>query len=140
MGILKFRTSDDIQLAMHHAAPRPPKGIKAVVLFIGGVESHGGWYEESLRYLGQEGIEVYFLDRRGNGKSDGKRGDLPSLQKLQDDLSEVAQWVYSRHPGAAFTLAAISLGSQGSTAILASNKKDSFPQSCFDYPRYLPTR
>src|SRR5262245_41645540 len=61
---------------------------KAHVVFIHGVQSHGGWYEHSCACLAEAGFEVSFLDRRGSGLNDQDRGDAPGFRRLLDDIAE----------------------------------------------------
>lgn len=61
---------------------------RANVVFIHGIQSHGGWYEHSCTLLSRAGFNVYFLDRRGSGLNDKDRGDAPSFRRLLDDLAE----------------------------------------------------
>jgi alpha-beta hydrolase superfamily lysophospholipase len=53
-----------------------------------GIQSHGGWYEQSCRALAAAGYSVSFLDRRGSGLNDEHRGDGPSFRRLLDDVAE----------------------------------------------------
>ena len=39
----------------------------ARVVFLHGITSHGGWYEQVARHLARRGFDVHFLDRRGSG-------------------------------------------------------------------------
>lgn len=59
---------------------------KATVVFVHGIQSHGGWYEASCKALARAGYRVIFLDRRGSGLNHGARGDSPSFRTLLDDL------------------------------------------------------
>lgn len=61
---------------------------RGVVVFIHGIQSHGGWYEYSCTQLAQAGYQVYFLDRRGSGLNAEDRGDAPSFRRLIDDIAE----------------------------------------------------
>jgi alpha-beta hydrolase superfamily lysophospholipase len=61
---------------------------KAEVVFIHGIQSHGGWYQHSCESLRRAGFNVYFLDRRGSGLNEKNRGDAPSFRRLLDDLAE----------------------------------------------------
>jgi len=61
---------------------------RAEVVFIHGIQSHGGWYQHSCTVLAQAGFNVSFLDRRGAGLNDKDRGDAPSFRRLLDDLGE----------------------------------------------------
>jgi alpha-beta hydrolase superfamily lysophospholipase len=62
-----------------------PRGI---VVFLHGIQSHGGWYEYSCTRLAQAGYQMFFLDRRGSGMNAHLRGDAPSFRRLLDDLAE----------------------------------------------------
>ena len=67
----------------------PPDGApRGIVVFIHGIQSHGGWYEYSCTKLAQAGYQVYFLDRRGSGMNAEGRGDAPSFRRLLDDIAE----------------------------------------------------
>lgn len=68
-----------------YAAQGPPR---AELVFIHGIQSHGGWYEHSCTMLSRAGFNVYFLDRRGSGLNDKDRGDCPGFRRLLDDLAE----------------------------------------------------
>jgi alpha-beta hydrolase superfamily lysophospholipase len=59
-----------------------------IVVFIHGIQSHGGWYEFSCTQLAQAGYQVFFLDRRGSGMNAEQRGDAPSFRRLLDDVAE----------------------------------------------------
>jgi alpha-beta hydrolase superfamily lysophospholipase len=61
---------------------------RARVVCVHGIQSHGGWYEQSSTRLCQAGYSVYFLDRRGSGLNEQARGDTPGFQRLLDDLAE----------------------------------------------------
>jgi alpha-beta hydrolase superfamily lysophospholipase len=82
------------------------------VVFVAGVESHGGWYEKTLRHLVDRGISSYFIDRRGSGRSGGTRGDIPSLSRLQKDLEEFTDFIRREHETDELILAAISWGAK----------------------------
>ena len=61
---------------------------RAEVVFLHGIQSHGGWYEGSCRRLSEAGFHVSFLDRRGSGLNTEARGDTPSFRRLLDDVAE----------------------------------------------------
>jgi alpha-beta hydrolase superfamily lysophospholipase len=66
----------------------PPGEPHAEIVFIHGIQSHGGWYERSCAELAKSGFAVSFLDRRGSGLNSQNRGDAPSFRRLLDDLAE----------------------------------------------------
>lgn len=69
----------------HYPAVGSPR---ARLIYLHGIQSHAGWYEESCKALAGQGGEVYFLDRRGSGVNQQARGDAPSYLRLLDDLAE----------------------------------------------------
>lgn len=85
----EFQASDGYRwrYRRYHAAETP----RAAVVFIHGIQSHGGWYEHSCTRLSQAGFAVSFLDRRGSGLNSEARGDAPSFRRLLDDLAEFLQ-------------------------------------------------
>jgi alpha-beta hydrolase superfamily lysophospholipase len=66
----------------------PADSPRAAVVFIHGIQSHGGWYEYSCTELARAGYQVSFLDRRGSGLNTEARGDAPSFRRLLDDIAE----------------------------------------------------
>jgi acylglycerol lipase len=118
--------------------------IKGTIVFIHGIQSHGGWYETSCKKFAQAGYRVLFLDRRGSGLNEVSRGDSPSFRTLLDDLKEFLQ--YQRKEIAGVTpliLGAISWGGKIAFGleIRMANLVDGFvllaPGFC---PKVHPTR
>lgn len=67
----------------------PAQGVlRGELVFIHGIQSHGGWYEGSCAQFSQAGYNVSFLDRRGSGLNAEARGDAPGFRRLLDDLAE----------------------------------------------------
>jgi alpha-beta hydrolase superfamily lysophospholipase len=69
----------------HYAAASPPS---ARVIYLHGIQSHGGWYVDSCGQIADAGYDVSFLERRGSGLNDRARGDAPSFRRLLDDVAE----------------------------------------------------
>jgi alpha-beta hydrolase superfamily lysophospholipase len=101
------RASDGIEL--HYlrwcSGPSPPW---AVVVFLHGIASHGGWFAETAVDLHTQGVAVYAPDRRGSGRSGGPRGHLNRYEQALDDVDEVVRLVSAEHPGTPVFLAASS--------------------------------
>jgi alpha-beta hydrolase superfamily lysophospholipase len=84
--VWSWRASDGYRWHYRHY---PSSGRPwATVVGIHGIQSHGGWYESSCRFLRDAGCEVFFLDRRGSGLNTEARGDAPSFRRLLDDVRE----------------------------------------------------
>jgi alpha-beta hydrolase superfamily lysophospholipase len=77
------------------ASPGEPVGR---VVFLHGIQSHGGWYPRSCSQIAAEGYEVFFLDRRGCGLNTEARGDLPSFRRALDDIAEFVRGLLTDKP------------------------------------------
>src|SRR6267378_4943547 len=85
-AIRTFTCSDHYVCHYRHYPPdRPARGD---VVFLHGIQSHGGWYEYSCGKIRDAGYAVWFLDRRGSGLNSGARGGTPSFKRLLDDVAE----------------------------------------------------
>lgn len=71
------------------AAGGTPKGA---LLYLHGIQSHGGWFEWSASALAECGWAVLLPDRRGSGLNQDSRGDTPSAARWLADLDELAGW------------------------------------------------
>ncbi len=76
----------------HYPAEQP----RARIVYLHGIQSHGGWYDASCSHLARAGFDVYFLDRRGSGLNEQNRGDTPSFRRLLDDVAEFLRWVRAK--------------------------------------------
>jgi alpha-beta hydrolase superfamily lysophospholipase len=64
-------------------------GGRGAVLYMHGIQSHGGWFEESAGALAEAGFDVLLADRRGSGLNQQKRGDVDDFQRWLDDQIEL---------------------------------------------------
>jgi alpha-beta hydrolase superfamily lysophospholipase len=83
---IEFYTAPDgrrLAARVWSAAERP----QARVLFLHGITSHGGWYEQSAEFLAAAGFEVVFLDRRGSGLNGESMGDVTTWTTWPDDVA-----------------------------------------------------
>lgn len=62
------------------------------VIYLHGIQSHGGWFEWSASVLAQNGVPVLLPDRRGSGLNRAARGDTPRAQRWLDDIDDVWEW------------------------------------------------
>ncbi|MBU0618189.1 MAG: alpha/beta hydrolase, partial [Planctomycetes bacterium] len=62
------------------------------IIYLHGIQSHGGWFEWSASVLASAGCTVVLPDRRGSGLNDAHRGDTPSWQRWLLDIDELAAW------------------------------------------------
>lgn len=101
----------------HYRYYPPPNAAQGTprIVYLHGIQSHGGWYEGSCTHLAAAGFGVYFLDRRGSGLNEAARGDTPSFRRLLDDVAEFLLWLKQDKGEAKTLLAAVSWG--GKTAV-----------------------
>jgi len=69
---------------------------KRAVLYLHGIQSHGGWFLDSINYLYQRGITVLAPDRRGSGMNTPDRGHCHSPNQLLLDLDLWMDWLINR--------------------------------------------
>jgi alpha-beta hydrolase superfamily lysophospholipase len=70
---------------------------KGVVSLINGLGDHGGQYVDLAEALGAAGYITIAMDTRGNGRSDGQRGHIPSIEVALDDISLLLDEAHKRH-------------------------------------------
>lgn len=63
--------------------------MKAVVIYLHGIEGHAAWFEQTACYLASIGITTRAVDRRGSGLSRERRGDASNFRRLVMDVEEV---------------------------------------------------
>ncbi len=69
-----------------------PQGL---VVVIQGMQNHTEWYRFGDR-LAEAGFSTFLFDRRGSGRSDGKKGHLQSPGQLIEDLESAMQFAVSK--------------------------------------------
>jgi len=75
--------------AVSGAGYRVP-GSAGGVLYLHGIQSHGGWFERSGSRLAEAGLAVLMPDRRGSGRNERDRGHADSAAQL---LNDAADWL-----------------------------------------------
>lgn len=64
-------------------------GPQAAVVLVHGHAEHSGRYAHVADYLNAHHISAYAYDQRGFGRSDGRRGYVPSFDHLLEDLERI---------------------------------------------------
>jgi acylglycerol lipase len=111
------RTSDGQTLFVRHWAG--PGRTALALLLLHGITGYSEPYGPLLaQELASAGFEVFGLDLRGHGRSDGIRGDYPSAERLALDLGETLAVLKGRY--ARVVVVGHSLGVL--CAVLAANR------------------
>lgn len=64
---------------------------RGALVYLHGIQSHGGWYTETAEELARRGYSVYLPDRRGSGASTGPRGWFGPYSRLIDDVADFVE-------------------------------------------------
>lgn len=89
----------------------PPRSSGTdVVLYLHGIQSHGGWFEWSGSLLAESGAGVLLADRRGSGLNGAARGDVPCAERWLQDIDECAAWAGREFGATRFPLVGVSWG------------------------------
>jgi alpha-beta hydrolase superfamily lysophospholipase len=99
--------SDGVALFTHAWTIANPK---ALVVLTHGFGEHGARYGGLGRTLTKAGYALYAYDVRGHGRSQGRRGHIPSYAALLDDLSRLVANARAEHPEAPLFLFGHSMG------------------------------
>lgn len=77
-----------------HARYWSPGGqVQEAILYLHGIQSHGGWFERSAETLATAGFHVLLPDRRGSGRNQLDRGHARSAGRLLKDVAEGIEWL-----------------------------------------------
>jgi acylglycerol lipase len=83
---IEFYSADDgrrLAVRVWHAVEPP----LARVVFLHGITSHAGWYEQVASHLASVGFDVHFLDRRGAGLNTIDPGDVGDWRTWVEDVA-----------------------------------------------------
>jgi alpha-beta hydrolase superfamily lysophospholipase len=86
------------------------------VIYLHGIQSHGGWFEWSASLIAKQGCPVILPDRRGSGMNETARGDTPSADRWLLDLDELATWARREFSVTRFGVVGVSWGGKPAVA------------------------
>lgn len=93
-----------------YAKDYPCQTPKAVVALVHGLGEHCGRYEHVAAYFNARNFALLAYDRRGHGRSGGKRGHTPSVNALLDEIGHLVSEAQTRYPGIPVFLYGHSMG------------------------------
>ena len=112
---------DGSDLRYRYFAPAD-EDARGVVVYLHGIQSHGGWYLDTAAALAARGYATYLSDRRGSGLNDHPRGDFESTEQLVDDARRMIAYARAEHGGAPVFLVGGCWGAR--TAITLAAEED----------------
>ncbi len=122
--VFEYTAADGARLAS--VAHRPALGGADVALiYLHGIESHAGWFDEAGDLLAAEGFDVFCLDRRGSGLNRENRGfpsgHIDGYETLFSDISAFVETVRDRYD--ALFIVGLSWGGKLAMAYALSNQE-----------------
>lgn len=103
----QLTTSDGTTLHAHHWAARTPHATLAI---IHGFGEHSGRYADMAHHLTEQGIDVFAVDLRGHGRSEGKRGVIQDYDDFRADLAALLSHVRTKATAGPLILFGHSMG------------------------------
>ena len=126
-----FRSSDGVVHPVRRWSGPQLIPDRGTLICLHGIQSHSGWFRWSSTQLARAGWGVNFPDRRGSGRSEEKRGDTPSAERLLADVVEFAREI--QEVDAPCVLLGLSWGAR-LAAILAARHPEIFQRLVLLYP------
>ena len=80
------------------------------IVYLHGIQSHGGWFEWSASVLAQSGAAVVLPDRRGSGLNAESRGDVPNVERWLADARAIGAWARAEFRTPAVDVVGVSWG------------------------------
>lgn len=81
-----------------------------ILAIVHGLGEHGGRYAPLAEVMVNAGVNVFVLDLRGHGQSEGERGHTPSYSLLQSDIEEFLKYCRAEHNESRLFLMGHSMG------------------------------
>jgi alpha-beta hydrolase superfamily lysophospholipase len=104
----RFRAPDGSRLFARYFPVAEPA---TTVLLVHGMGGDSRPYNRTAGRLREAlAADVYALDLRGHGRSDGRAGDVDAVGQYEEDLAAVISAIRAERPGARLVLAAHSMG------------------------------
>ncbi len=106
-NIFNWNTSDNIKI---HAYDWHIEKPKAVFCLVHGFGEHCERYHHVAAEFNKNGYAMIGYDRRGHGKSGGKRGHTTGLDAFLDEITELQNQATQRYPGVPVCMYGHSMG------------------------------
>ncbi len=68
------------------------------ILYMHGLESHMGWFQDMAQRLKMRGLHVYAFDRRGSGLSKEEKGHIDNFKIWMNDIEDIVLLIKRDHP------------------------------------------
>ena len=92
---LAARDGAALQYRLFRAAGEP----RGALVYLHGIQSHGGWYVDTADVVARRGYSMYLTDRRGSGASTEPRGYFRDREQLVGDVRGFVELARDENPG-----------------------------------------
>ena len=99
-----YAASDGVRLA-YYSFYKNRKQPGIIVFHGGGAHATAGYQFLAEQLFSKNGYNVYLFDLRGHGKSEGKRGDAPQVDRVYQDIKEIIAHVRAVTDGRVYVIA-----------------------------------
>lgn len=110
MKVLELKWNSSDNLRFYVKVWEPEERPQAVISLVHGIGEHINRYDHWASAFVDEGYAVIGFDQRGHGKSEGKRGFVPSYEALLQDIELLIEKSRERYPNIPNVLFGQSLG------------------------------
>lgn len=93
----QWQTADGLTLFARQWKPETEK--KGAICLVYGLGEHSGRYQHWAERLAGAGFSTFSFDLRGHGRSEGQRGDSPSIDHLADEIGIMLDHARAEFPG-----------------------------------------
>jgi alpha-beta hydrolase superfamily lysophospholipase len=105
--VFAIQTTDGLQLQGKYWKVENPK---AVLCFVHGLGDHIGRHTHVGDFMAEHDIAMVTYDQRGHGRSEGKRGHVPSYDALLTDAESMLSYTKEIYPDTPLFLYGHSMG------------------------------
>src|SRR5215470_1115802 len=96
---------------------------KSTLLILHGLGAHGGWFLDMGSELASRGLNVWLVDHRGFGRSEGPRGHITDYHRFVEDIDIVVDAIRDAQPATKLFVLGHSMG-----AIFATHYAATYPE------------
>ncbi|MDA9987262.1 lysophospholipase [Crocinitomicaceae bacterium] len=116
----KVRTEDDLEIQLYKSNVITPK---AILFLVHGMGEHAMRYAHVAEYFKNVNILSVAIDLRGHGRSQGKRGHMPTYDLMMSDLKNTIGALKEEFSGIPFFIYGHSMGGNLVLNYLIRNKE-----------------
>lgn len=124
MQVTKFSWRTKDRLNIHAVDWHPEAEPKAIIALVHGFAEHVERYHHVAEFFGRDNYDTVGYDRRGHGKSEGKRGHTTNYEAFLEEIDELLDYIRKRYPNKPIILYGHSMGGNLVLSYMLRRKPD----------------